>query len=152
MPLSSPSYFLQTQFGVALFQFQARVRPLDRVIRLSAVGTLGLLRTTSGEVAQVLTGFLPAEFQIRRRTVEFYLRQLSYGRDLLSMDPHYPGCTHAITPFNMLVAEVAHLEHYEDLPRQLLQCVESRQFWSIAPIDITLPPIPSILPSALAVQ
>ena len=33
--------------------------------------------------------------------------------------------------------------------RQLLREVESRQFWSIAPIDIDLPPIPLKLPSTL---
>ena len=144
-------FFAAPVWGSAI-QFQARLRPLDRVIRLGAVGTLGLLRTTSCEAAQVLAGFLPAEFQIRQRIVEFYLRQLSYGRDLLSMDARCPGCTHAVTPLDMLVAEVAHLERYGDLPRQLLQRVESRQFWSIAPIDDALPPIPSILPSALAAQ
>ena len=145
-----PLLFYAAPIWCSAVQFQARLRPLDRVIRLSAVGTLGLLRTTSCEAAQVLAGFLPAEFQIRQRTVEFYLRQLSYGRDLLSTDVQCPGCTHAITPLDLLAAEVAHLERYGDLPRHLLRQVESRQFWSIAPTDIVLPPIPSILPSALA--
>ena len=111
---------------------------------------MGLLRTISCEAAQVLAGFLRAEFQIRQGTVVFYLRQLSYRRDLLSTDVQCPGCTHAITPLDLLAVEVAHLERYGDLHRQLLRQMESHQYWSIALTDIDLPPIPSILPSILA--
>ena len=125
-PTIFPLLFYAEPVWCSAVQFQARLHPLDRVIRLSAVGTLGLLRTTSCEAAQVLTGFLPAEFQIRQCTVEFYLRQLSYGGDLVSTNAHCLGCTHAITPLDLLAAKVTHLEHYGDLPRQLLRQMESR--------------------------
>lgn len=63
--------------------------PLDRMIPLSALGTLGLLQITSCEVAEVLARFLHAEIHILQWTMEFYLRQLTYGRDLIFEEAHH---------------------------------------------------------------
>ena len=81
-----PLLFYAAPVWCSAVQFHARVHPLDRVIRLCALSTLGLLQTTSGEAAMVLAGFLSAEIQIRQRTVEFYLRQLAYGRNLITAE------------------------------------------------------------------
>ena len=93
-----------------------RVHPLDRVICLSALSTLGLLRTTSCEVAMVLAGFLSAEIQIRQRTVEFYLCQLAYGWNLITAKAQCIGQTHAVSPLDILATEVMRLKRYGDLP------------------------------------
>ena len=147
-----PLLFYAAPVWCGAVQFLARLHPLDRVIRLSALGTLGLLRTTSCEASMVLAGFLPAEIQIRQRTVEFYLRQLAYGRDLISVEARCVGMTHALSPLDVLDAEVMRLDRYGNLPRELLQRVESRHFWTVDPVAISLPPIPSILPAAFAIQ
>ena len=147
-----PLLFYAAPVWCSAVQFHARVHPLDRVIRLSALSTLGLLRTTSGEAAMVLAGFLSAEIQIRQRTVEFYLRQLAYGRNLITAEARCIGRTHAVSPLDILAAEVMRLERFGDLPPQLLQRVESRLSWTVDPVGISLPPLPSILSSALSIQ
>ena len=100
----------------------------------------------------MLAGFLPAEIQLRQRTVEFYLRQLAYGRNLLSAEARCAGRTHALSPLDILDTEVARLDRYGDLPLQLLQRVELRLFWTVDPVGISPPPLPSILPSTPAIQ
>ena len=40
----------------------SRLLPLDRVLRHCSIATFGLLRTVSHEAAQMMAGFLPAEF------------------------------------------------------------------------------------------
>ena len=44
--------------------------------------TFGLLHTVSGDAARTISGLLLAEFQLRSRVVNFYMRQLAYDRDL----------------------------------------------------------------------
>ena len=100
----------------------------------------------------VLAGFLPAEIQIRQRTVEFHLRQLAYGRNLISAEARCIGRTHAVSPLDILDAEVMRLDRFGGLPPQLLQRVESRLFWTVDPVGISLPPLPSILTSALSIH
>ena len=68
----------------------------------------------------VLPGFLPAEIQLHQRTVEFYLRQLAYGRNLISVEARCPGRTHTVSLLDILDAEVARLGRYGDLSHQLL--------------------------------
>ena len=147
-----PLLFYAAPVWCGAVQFQARLRPLDRVIRLSAIGTLGLLKTTSCEAAEILAGYLPAEFQIRQRTLEFYLRHLTYGRELLTEEARSTGCTHAISPLDILHSEVLKLARFGGLPHTLLQQVETRRFWFSDPVGAPWPPVPSILPSALAVK
>ena len=84
--------------------------------------------------------------------MEFYLRQLAYGWNLISVEARCTGKTHAVSPLDILDAEVARLDRYGDLSAQLLQRVESRLFWTVEPVGISRPPLPSILPSASAIQ
>ena len=100
----------------------------------------------------VLAGFLSAEIQIRQRTMEFYLRQLAYGRNIITAEARCIGRTHAVSPLDILAAEVMRLERLGNLPPQLLQRVESRLSWTVDPVGISLPPLPSILSSALSIQ
>ena len=68
-------------------RYQARLLPIDRVLRQAAVLTLGLLRTTSGPKALVVCGWLPADMEIRYALVRFILRQEAFGQsDLLTTD------------------------------------------------------------------
>ena len=47
--------------------------------------------------------------------MEFYLYQLAYGQNLISVEAHYVGWTHAVSPLDILAAEVARLAQYGDL-------------------------------------
>ena len=100
----------------------------------------------------VLVGFLPAEIQLCQRPVEFYLRQLAYGQNLISIEAHCTGRTHAVSPLDILDAEVVRLDRHGDLSAQLLQRVEPRLFWTMDPVSISRPPLPSILPSTSAIH
>ena len=64
-----------------------RLHPLDRVLHLCGMCTFGLLRTVSGDAARTISGLLLAEFQLRSRVVNFYMRQLAYDWDLRGTDP-----------------------------------------------------------------
>lgn len=69
----------------------------------------------------VFAAFLPIEIQICQRTVEFYLRQLAYGPGLISEEAHRFSRTHALSPLDVLDAEVMHLDWYGNLSHLLLQ-------------------------------
>ena len=72
--------------GVAV-RYLARLRPIDRVLWMATVVTLGLLHTTSAVKALAICGWLPADLAIRFELVRFILRQRCYGReDLLTTD------------------------------------------------------------------
>ena len=77
---------------------------------------------------------------------------MAYGRNLISAKARCTGKTHAVSPLDILDAEVARLDRYGDLSAQLLQRVESHLFWTVDPVGISRPPLPSILPSASAIQ
>ena len=102
--------------------------PLDGVIHLSALATVGLLRTTFCQAAIVLVGFIPAEIQIHQRIEEFHLRQLAYRQNLISEEPLCVSRTHEVSRSEILDAEVMRLDRYGVLPQQLLQRVESHHF------------------------
>ena len=71
-----PALFYAAPAWCSAVRHLARLRPLDRVLRLCGLCILGLLRTVSGDAARTLAGLLPAEFQIRSRVVEFYMCHL----------------------------------------------------------------------------
>ena len=78
-----PTIFYASPIWSSAICHLAPLQPLNRVLRLYEICILGLLRIVLGDAAQVLTGILPAEFQIRQRLVDFYLCSLEYGRDLV---------------------------------------------------------------------
>ena len=84
--------------------------------------------------------------------MDFYLHLLAYSRNLISEEARCAGGTHAVSPLNLLDAEVMRLDRYGDLSHQLLQRVELRLFSTVDPVGISLPPLPSILPSASTIQ
>ena len=82
-----PKLFYGVSAWGGVVRFQARLLPIDRVLRQAAILTLGLLHTTSGPKALAVCGWLPAHMEIRFALVQFILRQQAYGRpDLLHTD------------------------------------------------------------------
>ena len=77
-----PTLFYAAPVWCSVVRHLSRLAPLDRVIRHAAIATFGLLRTVSHSASQMIAGFLPAEFQLRQRAMEFYVRRLTYGDDL----------------------------------------------------------------------
>ena len=71
-----PALFYAAPAWCSAVRHLARLRPLDRVLRLCGLCILGLLRTVSGDAARTLAGLLPTEFQICSRVMEFYMCHL----------------------------------------------------------------------------
>ena len=59
-------------WGVAVC-FLKHLRPIDRVLCISALVTLGLLHTTSEAKALAICGWLPADLEIRFALTRFIL-------------------------------------------------------------------------------
>ena len=76
-----PALFYAAPAWCGVVRHLTRLRPLDRVLRLCGMCTFGLLCTVSGDAARTISGLLSAEFQLRSRVVNFYMRQLAYDRD-----------------------------------------------------------------------
>ena len=93
--------------GVA--RFLNRLRPIDRVLRLSAILTLGLLRTTSTVRAIAACGWLPADLAIRYELFRFILRQRTYGRDDVLERDHTLGVNGIISALDIARGEVRRL-------------------------------------------
>ena len=108
----------------------ARLRPLDQVLRLCGICILGLLRTVSGDATRVLTGILPAEFQIRQRLVDFYLRTLAHGRDLVPNREAVTSRSLLSPPLSILCLELRQLSQTGFCTLEMLQHVECRVLWT----------------------
>ena len=59
-----PALFYAAPAWCGAVRHLARLRPLDRVLRLCGMCTLGLLCTVSGDAARTISGLLSAEFQL----------------------------------------------------------------------------------------
>ena len=87
-------------------RFLKHLRPLDRILRIAAILTLGLLSTTSTVKAIAVCGWLPADLAIRFELFRFLLRQRSYGRmDLLDQN-HVVGVNQIISALDTARREV----------------------------------------------
>lgn len=105
---------------------------IDRVLRLCGIAALGLLRTVSGDAARTLAGLLPAEFYIRQATVEFYIRHITYGVDLLPRDS-IGGPSLFTTPCCILRKELRRIDRCSTLSAAALPRAESRPRWYADP-------------------
>ena len=96
-----PRLFYGVSAWGGIVRFQQRLQDIDKVLRMSAVVTLGLLLTTSGVKALAVCGWLPADLAIRHELVRFVLRQRGYGReDLLERD-YSLGVTRSISAIDV---------------------------------------------------
>ena len=143
--LVEATVFSRLWYGVAAWgsvvRTQARLEELDRVLRMSAVITLGLLRTTSTVKAIAACGWLPADLHIRFAVLRFVLRQRVYGRTSLGLEDH-GGCrnrqvsTADIARRELAAFRCTHPEEAEGFER-----VDRVRFWIRPPWE-TPPPIP----------
>ena len=78
-----PILFYASPAWSSIVRFPSKLKPINTILRQAAIAIMGLYRTTSHEAARFITGFMPAELYIRQYLVEFYLRHLTYGHDLL---------------------------------------------------------------------
>ena len=85
--------------------------PLDRVLRQCSIAIMGLFHTIALDSTLVLAGILSAEFQIQRRKVEFYLRQLVHRRDILSLTRPSLRLNRVVAPIDILKLELRHLDN-----------------------------------------
>ena len=147
-----PALFYGAPAWCGAVRHSARLRPLDRVLRLCGMCILGLLRTVSGEAARTLTGLLPAEFQLRSRVVEFYLRHLSYDRDLRAGPTPVVSVNQIVSPREILDLELRHMGRTFPHFGERLARVERRYFWYEDPAEASWTPPVSILPAAASLD
>ena len=147
-----PALFYAAPAWCGAVRHLARLRPLDRVLRLCGMCTFGLLRTVSGDAARTISGLLSAEFQLRSRVVNFYMRQLAYDRDLRAGPTPPVTVNQMVSPREILDLELRQLgrafPHFcENLAR-----VERQRFWVEDPAEASWTPPISILPAEAAVE
>ena len=99
----------------------------------------------------MIAGFLPAEFQLRRHLVEFYLRRLSYGEDLITAAVP-PPLNQTVSPLDILRQELRPMARTTSLPPSELCTVEPFRLWLTHPARPTPPFSPSILDREMALH
>ena len=147
-----PALFYAAPAWCGAVRHLARLRPLDRVLRLCGMCTLGLLRTVSGDTARMISGLLSAEFQLRSRVVEFYMRHLAYDRDLREGPAPPTTVTRMVSPREILDLELRQLERAFPHFCEHLARVERRHFWFEDPAEASWTPPISILPMEASVD
>ena len=103
-----PILYYASPIWSSVLSYRGARRPLERVLHLAGILTCGLLRTSSSEVALMLSGLLPPELELRQRLVQFWLRTLSYGEDLTATQDSNTK-TSFCSPCDILKAEVLRL-------------------------------------------
>ena len=140
-----PSLFYAAPVWCSALRFAKRLAPLDRVIRLCGISTMGLLRTVSHEATQMIAGILPSDLQLRQRVVDFYLRRLTYGEDVEASGPPTILSSGRVGPLDILRRELRHMHRHASLPSTAFQGVETRPLWPTDPSTACWEPRPSIL-------
>ena len=136
-----PKLFYGVSAWGGVVRFQARLLPIDRVLRQAAVLTLGLLRTTSGPKALAVCGWLPADMEIRYALVRFILRQKAFGRhDLLSTD-YALGLNQRVSALDIARREVTAFRASSDIATRGWAHLDAMQFW-VRPPWSQMPQIP----------
>ncbi len=147
-----PALFYAASAWSTVIRFRTRLRSLDRVLRLCGICTLGLLRTVSHDAACMLAGFLPAEFFIRQCLVQFYLRQLTYDRDLLAPDDTHRRLNPILSPRDVLHRELLQLETSGHASQSMCRRVERRLYWPTDPSFSAWAPSVTILDRDAAIS
>ena len=130
------------QFGAALFPTWLSSAPLTGPSVFAGSVSWVYYRIVSGDAARVLTRILPAEFQIRQRLVEFYLRNLEHGRDLVPGQEAVLLWSLLSPPLSILCLKLCQLTRIGLCPFGMLQRVERQVHWTEDPaIPPWTPPI-----------
>lgn len=95
----------------SVVRFLKHLAAIDRVLRMSAVVTLGLLRTTSTSRAVAVCGWLSADLAIRYALLRFIIRQRCYGRDDLLDRDFTSGVNQVISTIDISRRIVARFRH-----------------------------------------
>ena len=127
-----PTLFYAAPIWCTAVRHLSSLAPLDRVIRHCAIATFGLLHTVSHEASQMMAGFLSADLTIRQRLLEFYLRRLTYGEDLLSMDTP-SSLNQTPSPVDILRLETRQFTTASNVSINQLQQVEQHRLWFLDP-------------------
>ena len=91
-----------------------------------------------------MAGFLLAEFQLRQRTLEYYLWRLTFDEDLTTAnDP--PPLNRVVCPRDIVIHELRQLDRLASNPASLFLEVDSHQLWHTDPSSNPITFTPSIL-------
>ena len=136
-----PRLFYGVSAWGGAIRFLARLRPIDRVLRMAAVVTLGLLRTTSAVKALSVCGWLPADLAIRFELVRFILRQRCYGREDLLTTDYSPGVNRVVSAIDVARRAVERFQAWNTATREGWEHLDRLQLGPAAPWD-PISPLP----------
>ena len=117
------------------------LRPLERVLRMSALLITGLIKSTSSDAAIFLSGLMFPELEIKRRLLEFWLRMATFGVDIRN-DSGISSINSFCAPDDILRAELHRLQQQRVFPDDVFAPtpnVERRLLWPFPPYDQALP-------------
>ena len=120
-------------------RYLARLRPIDRVLRMAAVVMLGLLRTTSAVKALAVCGWLPADLAIRFELVRFILRQRCYGREDLLTTDYSPGVNRVVSAIDVTRRAIERFQASSAGRREAWEHLDRLHIRAAAPWDIVDP-------------
>ena len=146
-----PTLFYAAPVWCSAVRHLSRLAPLDRVIRHAAIATFGLLRTVSHSASQMIAGFLPAEFQLCQRAMEFYLWRLTYGDDLIAEEVPTP-LNNAVSSRDIITQELRQLNRISSAPSSLFSSVDTHKLWLTDPTSVPIDITPSILDRDIALD
>ena len=130
-----PKLFYGVSAWGGVVQFQARLLPIDRVLRQAAILTLGLLRTTSGPKALAICGWLPTDLEIRYALVRFILHQETFGgHDLLHTD-YVLGLNQQISTLDIARREVSVFRRSRESVSHGWDHLDTLHFWVRPPLE-----------------
>ena len=125
--------------GGGAVRFLARLRPIDRVLRMAAVVMLGLLCTTSVVKALAICGWLPADLAIRFELVCFILQQQCYGREDLLMTNYSSGVNRVVSAIDVTRRAIERFQASSAEMREGWEHLDRLHFRAAAPWDIVDP-------------
>ena len=142
--LVEATVFPRLWYGVtawgSVVRTQAKLAELDRVLRLSAIITLGLLRMTSIVKATAACRWLPADLHIRYAILRFVLRQRVYGRTSLGLEDCGVCLNRQVSTADIARRELAAFRRSHPEEAEGFERVDQTRFWIRPPWE----PPPSI--------
>lgn len=136
-----PLLFYAAPVWASVTTRRTTLRPLERVLRLSALLITGLIKSSSSDAAIFISGLLLPELEIKRRLLDFWLRMATFNVDI-RYDSGNSSINSFCAPDDILRAELHRLQRQSVLPDDVFNShpnVERRMLWPYPPQEQVLP-------------
>ena len=136
-----PLLFYAAPVWASVTTRRTTLRPLERILRLSALMITGLIKSSSLDAAIFISGLLFPELEIKRRLLNFWLRMATFSVDIRN-DSGASSTNSFCAPDDILRAELRRLQRQSVLPADVFNAhpnVERRMLWPYPPHEQALP-------------